>query len=269
MNVSVIILTYNEEQDLPACLAALTEFEDVHVLDSGSRDQTKAIARKAGCHVSENPFQSFGQQRNYALENLPLKHDWILFLDADEIATPAFRQALHKAIDSAPEDVAGFYCCWKTMLDGRWLKRCDSFPKWQFRLLRQGRADFTDFGHGQKEGRVDGRLEYLHEPYEHYAFSKGWEQWFEKHDRYAKVEARARMQGSASWGDLFSGNGSRRNQAIKIKLGRSWVFPWLRFLVPYVLKFGFLEGKPGFTYCRNIAIYERTVYREVERLRRE
>jgi len=264
MNVTVIILTYNEEQDLPACLEALAPCAEVLVLDSGSTDRTHQIAEAAGRPIFERPFDSFGRQRNHALEQLPISSEWVLFLDADEIATPTFQSAVDQAIARAPADVAGYYCCWKTMLDGVWLKRCDSFPKWQFRLLRQGRANFTDFGHGQKEGQVDGRLDYLNEPYEHYAFSKGWDHWLEKHQRYAKQEADSRLSEQASWSDIFSGDGSQRNRALKIKLGRSALFPLMRFAIPYFLNLGFLEGKPGWTYCRQIARYEQMVQREIK-----
>src|SRR5206468_9873351 len=82
--------------------------------------------------------------------------EWVLFLDADEVATPEFRQAVADAIQNAGDSIAGFYCCWKTMLGQRWLRRSDSFPKWQLRIVRRGRANFIDSGHGQKEGSVEG-----------------------------------------------------------------------------------------------------------------
>jgi len=165
--ISVIILTLNEARDLPDCLASLTWCDDVHVLDSGSQDETVKIAESAGATVLVNPFQSFGQQRNWALDHCPVKHPWVLFLDADERVTPAMLEEMAQKTSTAPESVAGYYCCWALMLNERWLKRADNFPKWQFRLLRLGRARFTDFGHGQKEGEVDGMIvigDFRHEP---------------------------------------------------------------------------------------------------------
>ncbi len=88
--ISVIILTKNEEADLPACLTSLAGFDDVHILDSFSTDRTQEIAKNFGAKVWEKTFESFGKQRNYALENLAIKYEWILFLDADEQATPEF-----------------------------------------------------------------------------------------------------------------------------------------------------------------------------------
>ena len=107
--VSVIILSKNEEQDLPACLASLAWCRDVHVVDSGSSDRTVEIARAQGATVWTNPFTSFGQQRNWAIDHCAVKSEWILFLDADERSTPEFERAVVSAIGPAAPEVAGFY----------------------------------------------------------------------------------------------------------------------------------------------------------------
>jgi len=181
--ISIIILTKNEEQDLPMSLGSVKWSNDVHVLDSGSTDKTISIAKEMGAKVSNNAFKTFGQQRNYALDKLEIKNDWILFLDADEVVTDKFKDAMFKAIGYAGENISGFYCCWKMMLEDTWLKHCDNFPKWQFRLMKKGMARFTDFGHGQKESDVKGKILYLKEPYLHYGFSKGWSHWINRHNK--------------------------------------------------------------------------------------
>lgn len=257
MPLAIIILTRNEAADLPACLAALAGWGQLIVVDSGSTDGTPEIARGAGAAVETHPFASFGEQRNWALDRGALcDGQWVLFLDADEIATPAFRAAVDREIAAAPGEVAGFYCCWKTMLEGQWLRRCDSFPKWQFRLLRRGRARFIDSGHGQKEGAVDGRIGYVREPYLHQAFSKGWSHWLRKHDEYSTLEAADRREARVSWGNLFSADGSVRNRALKPLVSRLPGWPLLRFLHMYVVKGGFLEGRAGLTHSVNMAYYE-------------
>lgn len=254
--ISVIILTKNEAPDLPRCLAALRWCDDVHLVDSGSSDGTVEIARQWGAQIYEHPFTSFGDQRNWSLDHCSVKHSWILFLDADEVANAEFVAAMKQAVAAAPEASAGFYCCWKMIYDGRWLKRCDSFPKWQFRLLRKGRARFTDFGHGQKEAEVNGALDYLPVPYDHHALSKGIGLWLERHNRYAALEAAARLAAPAGWRKVFSAHGSERNQALKPIVSRLPGWPLLRFLMMYVFKLGFLEGRPAFVYCVNLAYYE-------------
>lgn len=246
----------NEATDLPACLHSLEWCDDIHVIDSGSTDATISIAEGVGARVHSNHFESFGQQRNWALANCPFRYPWILFLDADERSTPAFQRALWAAVAAAPETTAGFYLCWKMMLDGTWLKRCDSFRKWQFRLLRGGRASFTDAGHGQKEFAVAGEIAYLPEPYLHFAFSKGWARWIDRHNRYSDLEAAERLETPISWPQIFSAHGSIRNKALKPLVSRLPGWPLAAFCYRYFLKCGFLEGGPGFTYCVNMAYYE-------------
>lgn len=254
--ISVIILTRNEEHDLPRCLDSLRWCDDVHVIDSGSSDETINIARKFGAHVRENPFISFGTQRNWSLDHCDTKHPWILFLDADEIANKEFVNAMVKAVRSAPDSTAGFYCCWKLIYDDRWLKRCDLFPKWQFRLMRKGRARFTDFGHGQKEAEIKGSIEYLPVPYDHHGLSKGIGHWLDRHNRYATLEAAVRLSTPINWRNVFSAHGSKRNQALKPIVSRVPGWPMIRFFITYVLRLGFLEGRPGFVYCANLAYFE-------------
>ncbi|HEY8966140.1 MAG TPA: glycosyltransferase family 2 protein [Candidatus Methylacidiphilales bacterium] len=268
--ISTVILTKNEAGDLPACLESLRWCDDVHVLDSGSADLTVAIAEAAGARVALHPFEGFGRQRNHALDTLPFAHPWVLFLDADERTPSAFVEAMRNAVATAPPETAGFYCCPKLILDGRWLRRSDSFPKWQFRLVRHGRARFVNYGHGQKEAEVDGLLGTLREPYLHYGFSKGWEVWKARHRRYAAQEAAERLSGLAAvaWGDLFR-NRSLRNKALKPLVSRLPGWPLLRFVHAYVLTGGFLDGGPGLRYCLALAAYERDIVREMGTLRKQ
>jgi len=254
--ISVIILTQNEEKDLPRCLESLRWCDDVHLVDSGSTDQTLNIARKYGAQISQHPFASFGDQRNWALDHCAIKHAWILFLDADEVDNGEFVKSMTKAVAEAAPSTAGFYCCWKQIYGNRWLKRCDSFPKWQFRLLRKGFARFTDFGHGQKEAEVRGSIQYLRVPYDHHGLSKGIGHWLDRHNRYSTLEAAARLDAPIDWRNVFSTHGSKRNKALKPLVSRLPGWPMMRFFITYILCLGFLEGRPGFVYCASLAYYE-------------
>jgi glycosyltransferase involved in cell wall biosynthesis len=262
--VTTIILTKDAAHDLHYCLASLSWCNDIHVVDSRSSDGTVSIATKEGAHVLSNPFVSFGQQRNWAIDHCNIAHPWVLFLDADERSTPEFALQLKDAIARADEGVAGFYCCWMTMLGNRWLRRSDNFPKWQFRLFRKGRARFIDVGHGQKEGHVDGRIDYLREPYLHDAFSIGWPLWEEKHRKYAKLEALERTSVKVpSITDLFSCHGSKRNVVIKRLVSKVPGWPYLRFAYSYLIKGGWQEGAEGFEYCKRMMWYESLIQYEV------
>ena len=254
--VSIIILTKNEEENLPKLVDSIPWCDDVHVVDSLSTDNTLAKAKSLGLQTWSNPFRGFGDQRNWALSNCALKYSWVLFLDADEKSTPAFAAELERAVTTAPETVAGFYCCWKMIVEEVWLKRCDNFPKWQFRLLRVGKARFADFGHGQKEAEIQGEIRYLKEPYEHRPFSKGWSDWLDRHNRYSTKEAEERAALPGRLAEVFSSHGPVRNRALKAYVSRMPGWPILRFSVPYFLRLGFVEGRVGFTYCLNLAYYE-------------
>lgn len=260
--LSVIILTKNEENDLPSCLDSLLWCDDLHVVDSGSTDKTVEIAHNKGAKTYVNPFQSFAQQRNWSLVNCLLLYEWVLFLDADEHSTDAFQDCIQHNLLKATSDIAGFYCCGKTILGNRWLKKSDNFPKWQYRLMRKERSNFIDVGHGQKEGVIIGRIEYIKEPYLHFAFSHGFDAWKLKHLGYAVRDAEAMYAIQFSITDLLSRHGSKRNAAIKVLLRRLPGWPLLRFIFSYILQGGFTEGKEALIYCGKILWYERQVKKQ-------
>lgn len=254
--ISAIILTLNEAEDLPHCLDSLDWTDQNFILDSGSTDDTCEIALSMGAAVYKNKFNGFGQQRCWAIDNIPVKSDWILFIDADEVCTPKFASAALEAIRNSKNDTAGFYCCWKLMLYGKWLKFSDSFPRWQFRILKKGKARYRDAGHAMKESDIQGKLEYLREPYLHYAFSKGWTFWFNRHNKYSTLEALERSKTKFKLSQTLNKDQSVRKEAIKqyVTILPGW--PILRFIHAYFLKGGIFEGFPGLLYSLNISIYE-------------
>lgn len=254
--VSIIILTKNDEADLPGCLESVRWCDDVHLLDSVSTDATAEIAQDFGAKISSYPFKSSGDQRNYAIGHIETKHPWILFLEANEQSTEEFRDAVHRTIAAAGSDVAGFHCCWKLMLEGKWLRHCDRFPHWQFRLVRKGMARFIDLGTAQKESLLSGRAEYLREPFLQVAFSRGWSHWLERHNKKSTLEAAERQRKWSPIEDLFSSDASVRQPALKSWASRIPGWPLLRFVQAYFLSLGFLEGRPAFHYCVNLAYYE-------------
>jgi glycosyltransferase involved in cell wall biosynthesis len=258
MPVSVVVLTLNEADNLRRCLESARRAAQIVVLDSGSTDATLETARDLGavCHARE--FDSFAGQRNWALDHCGLTQPWVLFLDADEELTDKFWLALHNLIHGAEAaECAGAYCCWKMMLRGRWLRRSDNFPKWQMRFIRLGKVRFVDAGHGQREGKVLGPTVHLEEPYLHHAFSKGWDAWLDRHNRYSAQEARERLlRGGGGWMDALRADRARRNLMLKPLVSRLPGWPLLRFLHAYLLKGGWREGREGFDYCLLMAFYE-------------
>jgi glycosyltransferase involved in cell wall biosynthesis len=256
--VTVVILTYNEEPNLPDCLASCTWCDDLHIVDSGSTDRTVEIAKAYGANVHVNPFQSFGQQRNWAIDHLPHKHDWVFHLDADERFTPELVDELRRVVEQRPTD-AGFFVPHKLIFMGRWLRRAEGgYPVFQMRFFHKDRMRFRDWGHGQRE-ETSGHVGQLTRPYLHYNFSKGLEDWIEKHNRYSTLEARELLNSSDDRSDqaLHSNRRIQRRRFLKSKLWPRMPAAWLaRFVWMYVFNRGFLDGLPGFHYCLLMSGYE-------------
>jgi glycosyltransferase involved in cell wall biosynthesis len=267
---SVVILTYQEAQDIVACIETLRPWsDDIHVIDSGSSDATVALAQAAGAHVHTHPMRTYAGQHNWAHQHVHFRYPWVLHLDADERCTPAFAKALQEALHKAPAHCQGFYCCWKLMLYGRWLRRSDAFPRWQLRVLRATvREPYIEFGHAQKENHFPAHaLGYVREPYEHYAFSKGWSHWVDKHNRYSTKEAHERLKAPWHWQQCFSRHPSVRAFALKALLRHTCLWPLLRFGYTYCCRLGFLDGWPGWVYCVQMAYYEWLIQLKMHELR--
>lgn len=259
MNISVLVLTLNESANLSACLSALSWSDDIVVLDSFSTDRTIDLARSLGARVVQRNFDSFAGQRNFALDSVEFKNEWILHIDADEVVTEALRHELLDAAKSARFDA--YRIPSKTMFFGRWLRFSGMYPTYQVRLGRKEHFRFKQVGHGQREDISPDRIGTLHEPYLHYSFSKGLAEWFEKHNRYSTDEAREAIRqlnavDGIDWGGLLSSDPTRRRRAIKQLSIRLPLRPTLRFLYMYLFRLGFLDGRPGLIYCRLLAIYE-------------
>lgn len=259
--VSVVILTYNEEINILDCMRSCAWCDDVHVLDSGSKDRTVEIARAMGATIHVNKFKSFGDQRNWAIDNIPCKHPWHFHLDADErFTTPLLGEMARRlGTDGQGSDCSAYQCPSKMILMGRWLKWSGGYPSYQVRLFRFGQCRFTDFGHGQREDTT-GKVGVIDAPYMHYNFSKGLLEWFYKHNDYSSREANEAMliraSGKPGLGQLVAGEGVSRRRAWKnmsyFMRGRA---AW-RFLYNYFFRLGLLDGVPGFRYCAMISSYE-------------
>lgn len=262
---SVLILTLNEEQDLPRCLQSLGSIQDVAILDSGSKDRTVEIARVAGARVFSRPFDNFAGQRNWAQREIPFRHPWVFHLDADEQLTPELATECRGA--TARSDIDGFYVAPKMLWCGRWIPRCTDYPAWQARFVRTPEFEFVEVGHGQREaGHM--RMGYLKQSYLHDLSSGGEAEWLEKHRRYARTEAQrhATLEKTIRWKDLFSPDALVRRRALKQASYALPARPFLRFLYQYLLRRGFLDGSAGWEYCRLLAQYEGFVGEEMRKI---
>lgn len=266
--VSVIILAYNEEGNMRQCIESCSWCDDVHVLDSGSKDRTREISEQLGAKVHINPFKSFGQQRNWAIDNIPVKHRWQFQLDADERFTPALVREMFARLKGDVNDAVGgsldgasaYQCPSMMMFMDHWLRHAAEYPVYQVRLIDTKRARYEDYGHGQREV-VSGETDVLEMPYLHYNFSKGLEEWLDKHNRYSSLEANQALNEppvvlTEALSDIFSGDAVRRRRRLKALVYRMPAKSTAIMLYTMFFRLGFLDGKAGWNYARLRALYE-------------
>ncbi len=268
--ISVLILTKNEERDLPGCLDSVAWCDDIHVFDSLSTDRTAQIARERGAHVAERPFDNYASQRNAALTTLDYRHPWLFILDADERIPAGVAAELLAFVRTAAPDVSAARIRRRDFLFGRWLKHCQMSP-FYIRLVRLGQV------HYEREInevlKVDGRIVDLPVHFDHFPFSKGLEHWFAKHNQYSSMEARELMKTRSGQYPLslktalFGRDFNERRYHQKELFYRMPFRPMIKFLYLYGLRRGFLDGMAGFSYATMASIYEYMISVKVTEMR--
>jgi glycosyltransferase involved in cell wall biosynthesis len=257
--ISVVILTLNEGRNLGRCLDSVRWSDDVVVVDSGSTDDTVRIANDAGARVVVRNFDTFAGQRNFAMESVGFKHDWVLHLDADEVVPPALRDEMLAVAGSQSPAFPVYRIPSRLIFLGRWLRQAGMYPAYQVRLGQAKVLRFVDYGHGQREVQPPEHVGTLGNALDHYNFSKGLNDWFERHLRYARREAMQAIAEAGSapgLGTLRSSDPTTRRRAMKRLAYRLPLRPLLRFAYVYVVRRGFLDGAEGFHYAVMMGIYQ-------------
>jgi glycosyltransferase involved in cell wall biosynthesis len=266
--VTIVILAFNEECNLGPCIRSCAFSDDIHLLDSGSTDRSASVAKAHGAQVWTNKFVSFAAQRNWAIDHLPHKYDWVFHLDADERFTPGIVNEMRELIARNPSE-AGFYVPNRLIFMGRWLRYASGYPVYQVRLFHRQRLRFQPHGHSQRE-LTTGAVGTLREPYLHFNFSKGLDDWFEKHNRYSTQEAQqalAERTHKLRLSELMSGDKIKRRRAMKSLAYRLPFRPTLRWLHTMLTQRAVLDGPPGWMYARLLAIYEKMTDLKLKELR--
>ncbi len=255
--ISVLILTRNEEQDLPGCLYSVAWCDDVHILDSESTDRTTEIARQRGATVTTRRFDNYAAQRNAAIQ-LPFRHPWVLFLDADERPTAELSAEMLRVTAPAPANVSGFRMRRRDFLWGTWLKHAQMTP-YYVRLLRVGYVHYTREVNEVVE--VDGDIHELQSPLDHFAFSKGISHWITKHNTYSSKEAELLANGDAIHGAslyqaFFARNFHERRVAQKAIFYELPLRPLIKWCYMMFVRGAILDGRAGVMYATLHGFYE-------------
>lgn len=255
MPLSTIIFTLNEEINLPHCLASLKWCHDVIVVDSGSSDGTVAIAEDFGARVLVHPFEGFGEQRNWAMQNSNPNHEWIFILDADERVPPELAEELATLAKNAPGNIGAYRLRRRFHMWGKWLKYSSLYPTWVVRFVRKDRVKYVNRGHGETQ-IVEGEVgicqnDLIDENH------KGVDEWFERQNRYSREDLRMEMREYRSFqlADLVHTDPLKRRFALKAMGARLPLRGFLYFVYAFIFRFGFLDGIEGFQFCRMRAMY--------------
>jgi len=257
--VSVIVPVRNESRNLPRCLESLRNVGEVYVIDSNSTDSTDEIARSYGAKVMQFRYKGgWPKKRQWAMDNLPLAHDWIFLIDADEALAPELEQEVRQAILNPKID--GYYIALQMFFLGRALRHSGaSFYK--LSLFRRGKGHFECRLKDQDTSMcdmevhehviVEGETARLQNPLLHHNV-ESLSHYVQKHNEYSNWEAQVWMQGEAGTADLppaFFGSQAQRRRWLRKRLFSFPGSPAFFFFYKYILCLGFLDGVPGLIYC--------------------
>jgi glycosyltransferase involved in cell wall biosynthesis len=253
--LSVVILTYNEEQNLPTCLKSLQALGcPTFAVDSGSADRTREIAAQFGVGVLDHPFTTHTQQWAWALGNVPSESEWVLALDADQAITPELATEIRTQLKDSPYD--GWYIKRRQVFRGRWIKHGGYYPKYLLKLFRRDKVHLHIGDAVDHHFYVSGPCgKFHHDLIEANRKEDNISFWVSKHNRYAVLMASEECSNQSGNGvtpiapALF---GTPDQRALWLK--RAWrrlplyMRPALYFIYRYFLRGGFLDGKEGFIF---------------------
>ncbi|MDR3368614.1 glycosyltransferase family 2 protein [Rhodoferax sp.] len=270
-SISILILTKNEQQDLPGCLQSVAWSDDIHVYDSMSTDDTLVIAQRFGASVTQRTFDNWAAHQNWGLQNIPFKHPWVFYIDADERMTPELIQEVQVAVAAAKDEVA-FRLQRRDFFMGTWLKHVQTTP-FYMRLFRPQKMRYERLVNpiSIADGPVGQVAGYLN----HFPFSKGLGHWVDRHNGYSHFEAQQiisnRRSGERfSWVKAFTAKDFHQRRYHQKELFYRLPFrPLVKFLLLFVAKRGFLDGRAGFTYAVLQSIYEYFIVLKVRELETE
>jgi glycosyltransferase involved in cell wall biosynthesis len=264
--ISVIVMTKNEAANLPHCLPPLIKnFNDVHVVDSDSTDNTTSIARDHGATVTHFKWNGqYPKKKQWCLDTIKTHHDWVLMIDADEIITDAFVAELQNFGTSADGYFVRSDMVWKDrhLHHGQKNNKLCLFKKSSFTYPVIN--DLNMSGGWEVEGHYQPIATTTHTPHIQQITSPiihhdRKQQWHDRHDNYVMWEAEMTKKGTWPRDPVFT------RESIKDVLRTSRLRPFIYFIYSYVIKCGFLDGKMGFDYALNRYRYNARIAHAIRR----
>jgi glycosyltransferase involved in cell wall biosynthesis len=225
--ISVVIIAKNAASQIGECIDSVAFVDEVLVVDSGSEDETRAIAEVRGCRVIEKDWLGFGRQKQFAVSEA--KHDWVLCLDIDERVSNALKASIGAVFQAGAPKHMAYRMPRKNRFLGRWLNHGEGYPDWSLRLFHRAHASWSnDDVHEAvittvEVGRLKGDL--MHDSAEDVT------NYLAKQNRYSSLHAQA----------LYT-------QGVRAGYLKLFLSPFARFVKFYFIRLGFLDGGPGFAH---------------------
>lgn len=257
LDITAIILTFNESLHLRRCIESLQGFADsVVVVDSYSTDDTQQIAESLGVAFLQNPWVNHAHQFNWALDNAGIETEWIFRIDADEYIEEGLKQEIARVLPQADNDLCGFFVRRKYVFLGQWIRRGVMYPVEVLRLFRRGAGSIEQ--RWMDEHIVLNRgysVSLLGNIVDDNLNCVSW--WVDKHNKYATLEMLELLNLKYSF--MSSDDAMAQQASGQAKLKRwlktavyaklpYFVRPLLYFVYRYFFKLGFLDGVKGFAF---------------------
>lgn len=255
-DITVIILTKNEEVNIERCINSIKDWVDrVVVVDSGSTDKTVELAQGLGAEIYHHePFVHYAGQFNWALDNVDVKTKWVYRIDADEEVTPELAaEIIENCQKHHDDDVNGFVMKFKIAFMGTFLKHGGMYPFYNLTIFKYGIGRYEDRALGEHVILSKGRTIDLKNDCLHFDF-KSLDAWINKHNWYATREVAdyyaTRSKGQEDPNKLYH----EAKKTSKLRDGLYYRMPkFLRaklyFWYRYYLRLGFLDGKAGYVHA--------------------
>lgn len=255
-DLSVIILTHNEEKHIGRCLDSLRAMTDkVFIVDSFSTDQTVEIARAMGAVVVQNPWVTYATQFNYGIQHNPHQTTWLMRMDADEYVLPELADEIRNRLPALPESTSGVYVKRRVLFMDRWIRHGGYYPIWLLRLWRRGQGICEQTWMDEHiKLSVGEPVNFDNDIVDHNLNDLTW--WTQKHNQYAIREVidllniRHNFDQTVRVEPKLSGSQEQRKRYLKERYARLPLFtrPLLYFLYRYFVRLGFLDGRRGFVW---------------------
>ena len=280
-DISVIILTFNEEKHIARCIKSLSAFTDkVFIVDSGSTDKTVEIAESLGAKVSVNQWVNYATQFNFGIENNPFKTKWLMRMDSDEYVLPELSEEINQKLSTTPAEISGMYIKRRVIFFEKWIKHGAFYPMWLMRIWRNGHGICEESWMDEHIKLFQGNVIHLEKDLvDHNLNNITW--WTQKHNLYSIREVIDILNIKYNFRDFVAvepklfGTQEERKRYLKVKYASVPLFtrPIFYFIYRYFLRLGFIDGRQGlmwhflqgfwYRFLIDVKIYE--IYQRVGR----